>query len=668
MTLASETMAREASARARHPHYTLAVVALLAAAAVNWQHLAWWCLPLLALASGWRALATLRGHALPGRWARVGLALIITTGVLLSYRTLNGLTAGATLLAAMTAAKLFEARAPRDWYVIIAATLFLLLAACLDRQELWRLPAYALCLWLDAAALRGLSGGVVPPAATLLRESGRALLYAVPLAIVLFLFFPRLPGAFWTLPDADTAITGLGEEMSPGDIGRLVESDQPALRVRFEGALPPPVERYWRGLVLRDFDGRTWRRHRDAERGIDVDFSGPEYRYTETLEPNSHGAVPALELARPPPAAAASYGADLQLSARLPHGSAQVYELSSYPQAVNRTPLDAAARAIDLALPPGRNPRTDTLARQLRATSADDAAYVAAVLAFFRNGGFEYTLEPQRLGRDAVDELLFSTRHGFCGHYASAFVVLMRSAGIPARVVTGYQGGEWNPIGRYLIVRQSAAHAWAEAWLPVRGWVRVDPTAVVAPERLDREYLQFAGDSLLNGPGASANGWFATALQAFDAAGAWWQDQVVGFDLRRQLALAGRLHFGDRDWQSLAIALAAGMITWLAWIGWTLRRITLAARLDALARAWLGVEQALARRVGPRAAHEGVLAWCERLASADARTAPVLPLARRYAQLRFGPPQDEAQLHAFVAAARAYQREERRRSRRTGKG
>ena len=210
-------------------------------ASINWHHLAWWCLPLLVLASVWHLRATLRGHPLPGRWARVGLALIITTGVLLSYRTLNGLTAGATLLAAMTAAKLFEARAARDWYVIIAATLFLLLAACLDRQQLWRLPTYALCLWLDAAALRGLSGGAVPPATTLLRESGRQLLYALPLAILLFLFFPRLPGAFWTLPDADTAVTGLGEEMSPADIARLVESDEPAL----QGALR------WRAAAAR---------------------------------------------------------------------------------------------------------------------------------------------------------------------------------------------------------------------------------------------------------------------------------------------------------------------------------------------------------------------------------------------------------------------------------
>ena len=300
----------------------------------------------------------------------------------------------------------------------------------------------------------------------------------------------------------------------------------------------------------------------------------------------------------------------------------------------------------------------------MRAAAADDPGYVAAVLDFFRKGGFEYTLEPQRLGRDAIDELLFGTRHGFCGHYASAFVVLMRAAGLPARVITGYQGGEWNPIGRYLTVRQSAAHAWAEVWLPRRGWVRADPTAVIAPARLDREYLQFGGDALLGDAGAMAGGtWLATALQSWDALSAWWQDDVVGFNFSRQLALAGRLHFGDRDWHSLAIALGAGMIAWLAWISWSLRRMALASRPDALARAWLGVEKALARRGGARRPYEGVLAYCERLMLADAGMAALVPLAHRYALLRFGPPAGEPELRAFIAAAREWSRHNRRQDR-----
>ena len=635
----------------------LAVTALLLAAIINLHHLAWWSLPLLLLASGLHARAMLRGHAMPSRWVRGGLAMIITAGVLLSFRTLNGVAAGTTLLTAMTAAKLFEARASRDWYVICGASLFLLLAACLDRQQLWRLPVYAACLWLCAAALRGLAGGTPLPVVTLLRDAARQLLYGLPLAVVFFLFFPRLPGAFWALPTDATAITGLSDEMSPGNIARLAESDEPALRARFDGALPPARERYWRGPVLHDFDGFTWRRHRSgvAPAGA-LRYSGPEYRYRMTLEPNSHGTIVALEMLRPPDVPYTYFSDDFQLIARRPLTQAQSYELSAYPEARNNTPLSEAERRLDLALPTHRNPRARELAMRLRTQAVDDTTFIASVFALLRDGGFEYTLTPQRLGRDSVDALLFATRAGFCGHYASAFVDLMRAGGVPARVVTGYQGGEWNPIGGYLTVRQSDAHAWAEVWLPARGWVRADPTAVVAPERLSRELLQFAGGlgshdaRLLHGAP-----WLTTALQGWDAANAWWQDNIVGFNFTRQLTLAGWLGFGDRDWQTLTIALGVGMSAWLAWLAWSLRRLAGGARPDALARAWQRIDRRLARAGCARAPQEGVLNYCERLASSRPAVAATLaPLARRYALLRFGPTAAQDELRDFLRAARNF--------------
>ncbi|HEV7432480.1 MAG TPA: DUF3488 and transglutaminase-like domain-containing protein, partial [Steroidobacteraceae bacterium] len=547
---------------------SLAVAALLVTAAVNWHHLAWWCLPLLVIASAWHARASLRAHALPGRGARIGLTIIITCGVLLSYRTLNGLAAGATLLAAMSAAKLFEARSLRDWQVLNGATLFLLLAACLDRQQLWRLPLYALCLWLSASSLRGLGGGAALPAGTLLRESMRQLLYAAPLAAILFLFFPRLPGAFWALPGDGTAITGLSDEMTPGDIARLVESDEPALRARFFGPLPPARERYWRGPVLHDFDGATWRRHRTAAAPAEaLELRGSAYPYSATLEANSHSTMIALEMSSAPTAPGVTYTEDFQMLSRRPFNQAQSYELTGYPSAIRQAELSPAMREVDLALPVNRDPKTRDLAAHLRAAASDDTAYVAAVMNFFKRGGFEYTLTPQRLGRNSIDELLFSTRQGFCGHYASAFVVLMRAGGVPARVVTGYQGGEWNPIGHYLIVRQSDAHAWAEVWIPGRGWLRADPTAVVSPQRLSREMLAFEDDADRAGDRLRGSArWLSTVLQSWDALSAWWQDDIVGFNFARQLKVADWLGFGDRDWQTLAIALGAGMAAWLLWI------------------------------------------------------------------------------------------------------
>jgi len=641
----------------------LGLAALLTTATMNAHHLAWWCLPLLLLAAGLHLHAVLRGDALPGRWARAGLALLLTAGVLASFRTLNGLAAGATLLAAMTAAKLFEARTLRDWYVIVGATLFLLMAACLDRQAFWRLPVYALSLWLCVAVLRGLAGGAALPAAALLRGSLRQLLYAVPLAVVLFLFFPRLPGAFWALPRDDTAVSGLSDEMSPGRIARLVESDDPALRARFEGPPPPPAERYWRGPVLHDFDGGTWRRHGGSAAAptghltdVPLAFLGPAYRYSLTLEPNSHGTIVALEMTRPPDNPGSYYADDYQIMARRPIAQAEGFELTAYPHAMSRAPLPETARRIDLQLPADRNPRTRALAQRLRAAAADDADFAAHVLAYFRDGGFEYTLTPQTLGRDAVDELLFDTHQGFCGHFASAFVNLMRAGGVPARVVTGYQGGEWNAFGGYLTVRQSDAHAWAEIWLAGRGWVRADPTAMVAPERLNHALTELG--AAFGEAGARAvysPAWLHGAVQAWDAVNAWWQDDVVGFNYTRQLHIADWLGFGDRDWQTLAIALGAGMSAWLVWVAWSLRRLARAARPDALTRAWTRIDRHLARAGLARAAHETVLDFCERLAHTRPETAAVLdPLARHYSRLRFGPPADSAEVRRFLRAARAF--------------
>ena len=634
----------------------LALGGLLLAAALNAHHTAWWCLPVLAAASIWHLRVNLRLTQLPPRPVRVAIALLLTAGVLLSFRTLNGLEAGATLLTAMIAAKLIETRATRDWYVILGAALFLLLAACLDRQQLWRLPCYALTLWLCAGAFRGFDGGSNQAPMLLLRGAGRQLLLALPLALVLFIFFPRLSGAFWALPSGETAITGLGDEMSPGDISRLVESDEPALRARFSGSLPPVALRYWRGPVLHDFDGHTWRRLRGQMAGMPaLNYRGPAYHYTATIEPNAHGTVLALELASPGDLPSVIFTGDYQLLAAHPISQAQSYELDSYPQATSSAGLSTPMRRIDLALPANRNPRTQSLATALRTSASGDTAFVDLAMAYLRDGGFEYTLTPQRLGRDSVDDLLFATHQGFCAHYAAAFVTLMRAGGVPARVVTGYLGGEWNHFGGYLIVRQSDAHAWAEVWLADRGWVRTDPTAVVAPERLTRGRYDFAG----SGAGSSArllrSPWLSNVLQGWDALNAWWQDAVVGFNFRRQLDLARWLGFADRDWLVLTAALGAGLIGWMLWMSWTLRHVLRRARPDALARAWGRIDARLRRAGLARAAHEAVLAHAERLAQErPVHFTTLLPLARRYTQLRYGPPCCAEELEEFLRGARRY--------------
>ncbi len=603
-----------------------------------------------------RLTLALRGARMPNAWVRVGVALTLTVGVLASFRTLNGLAAGSALLAAMGSLKLLETRARRDDYVMFGVALFLLLAACLDRQALTRVPLYALQLWVSCAALAVIAtpdalSGVKAP----LRLAGRALLYALPLALILFLFFPRLPGAFWALPNASGAVTGLSDEMSPGQIDELTDSDAPAFRVEFEGATPPPQQRYWRGPVLQSFDGTTWRRDRGRYfLEPRVQFEGPAYRYRVTLEPHGRNGWFALESVVASPSRKVQLTLDRRLISAEPVNEAVSYTAMSHPRTVTHEPLSRLGWRYSLELPPGQNPRTLALASRLRAATPDPSAYARAVLGYFAREGFEYTLTPPRLSGNAVDEFLFSTRRGFCGHYASAYATLMRAGGVPARVVTGYLGGEWNPIGRSYIVKQSDAHAWVEIWLDGRGWVRVDPTAVVAPERLQRGlYDLLPGAASLATRLTRENAWLAEFAQGWDALNTAWRKRVLEFGEGSQLALLERLGFDSPQWRELGLALGLGMIAWLAWMTWQSRFWLRAARPDALARAWRALNAKYARVGLARGAAEAPLAYAARIGRARPDLAiEAGALAREYADLRYGRERRAIAVRHFAGSVR----------------
>jgi transglutaminase-like putative cysteine protease len=624
----------------------LALAGFALAVVLNVQQIAWWVTPLALAMALWRVRASYRTHRLPSTLQRAALVALMVVATVLSLRTLSGLGAGATMLAAMAAAKLTESQRTRDWAIVLGSSFFLQVTACLEQQSLLRVPLYAAELWLLCTGLRALGAGSHAGLRTLAWQSARSLAWSVPLATLLFLFFPRLQGGFLALPNSGEAVTGLGEEMSPGSISELGQSDEPALHVRFDGPLPPPAERYWRGPVMHDFDGYTWRR-RPGMTGLapQLQFTGQAYRYDVTLEPASHGVLIALELPDGPGNASpyTLYSGDYQLLSPRPLLATRSYRLVSYTAHTDERELTVAQRRMDLAPPTRGNARSLELGRELRAQSADPAAFVENTLAWLRAGRFEYTLTPPRLSLDSVDDFLFTTRQGFCGHFASAFATLMRAGGVPARVVTGYLGGEWNPVGHYLLLRQSHAHAWTEVWLDGRGWVRVDPTVAVAPDRLTRD----AFDMVNHGERSAARvlrsaPWLGTLIAGFDALNAWWQDGIVGFDFRRQLGLLQKLGFEERDWRAIALLLGGGAGLWLAWIAWTLRDTLRPVRPDALARTWTRFDRMLARAGCARAAHEGPLAFARRVASLDpSLAAPVYDIARLYAQLRYGPPADD---------------------------
>ncbi len=589
----------------------------------------------------WRLASERAAVWLPGAAVRAVLALVLMALVLVRFHTINGLAAGTALLMLMSALKLLETRARRDQFVMVGAGLSLLLAACLDRQSLARTPLYALEAWLCCSALAAIaSEGLSARAA--LRLAGGALLLATPLALLLFLFFPRLPGAFWAIPRGGEAATGLSDTMSPGSIVKLVADYDPAFRVRFASQPPPPEDRYWRGPVLHDFDGHTWRRSSGVFRPRErLQYLGTAYHYRVALQPTLQRWWFALDTPAQSPATSVTLTYDNQLVAAEPVSEPIGFDAVSYTHVRSLEPLSAAGRRQDTAAPTRGNPRSLVLAQTLRQRAGSDAEFVEATLEYLRSGGFAYSLTPEPLGADAVDDFLFNTRTGFCGHYASAFVALMRAAGVPAHVVTGYLGGEWNPVGGYFVVRQADAHAWAEVWLEGRGWTRVDPTAVVAPERLHRGIFDLLPDALATRERLlRSSRWLMRLLQQWDAANAWWSDHVVKFDYPAQLDLLGRLGIRSPDVRYLGWAFMLALVGWLAIIGWQVGRAVRPAAPDALARAYARLCRKLERIAPARAPHQGPLSYADEVSARHPDLAQrVRGLLERYAQLRYGPPQ-----------------------------
>jgi transglutaminase-like putative cysteine protease len=629
------------------------IAGLAAALVPHFLRLAPWVTAFVLGVAFWRLLAERRGWRLPGTIPRACIAVAVTIGVLLSYSTITGLDGGTALLALMSALKLLETRNTRDHAVLIFIGWFLCLASFLYAQDFvtaaWILPT----VWLLAAALLRVSRrGRGGPAEKPFRTTGAMLLKAAPAALVLFLFFPRFAGSFWGAPSAERGLTGISEEMSPGDISDLTQNDVVAFRARFEGEPPPPRERYWRGVVLSEFDGYTWRRGeglffrrpRVAHAGMSVD-------YTVTLDPTGQQMLFALDMVDRWSPGIAEQSWDFSLRTRSPINAVLRYEARSYPAYRAGPALDLSLRNLNLQLPPRRNPRSLDLARTMRANAASDADFLRSVLTMFRQQPFRYTLTPPGLARDSVDDFLFNTRQGFCGHFASAFTTMMRAAGIPARVVGGYQGGDWNPVGGYLIVRQSHAHAWSEVWLPDRGWVRIDPTAAIAPERVERGIeASFAESELL--PGALMRGspllWRAGMW--WDNLNAEWNDWVVKYDEATQAGILASLGFDDAGWATLAAALAVGLAIAMAvlvlWLGFELRPRTLDPAA-AVYRRYLG---RLARRGIERAPSEAPRDFAQRVRRLRPDLAvPALSITEAYLRLRYGPEPAAADLRLLRA-------------------
>jgi transglutaminase-like putative cysteine protease len=602
-----------------------------------------WVLASAVAAGAVRLALAWRRRRPPPLAIRLGVAAAAVTLLYVQFRTFNGLSAGTALLAMMAGLKLLETHTSRDLYIATLLVYFLVLSSLLLNDSFWLLT-YAVCVcWLTTATLLRLTTTPPLPAfRTSVLYTGKVLLQAVPLAAAFWLFFPRFSGPLWHLPSEEQAAqSGLGDSMSPGDITRLALSDDVAFRVRFPGATPPPGERYWRGPVLHEFDGRTWTRGRSGLlRTPPWTPAGTAYTYKVSLEPHQHNWVFLLDFPSRWDLPQGALTADFTLIQPDPVSRPLDVVATSYPHVDFTASPGAVMRRRDLRLPEGSNPRTVALAHTLRGEHPDAAGYVQAVLDLFAREPFYYTLSPPPLAADSVDAFLFDSRRGFCGHYASAFATLMRAAGIPARVVTGYQGGTLNPYASYWIVRQSQAHAWDEVWIDGRGWVRVDPTAAISPARVDPGLAEaVAGDESLAAGWRHQPHWLASLAMRVDAMRQIWRERILLFDQSSQISLLEALHVPQPDGEKLVVVLAATLLPALLWLTWSVRREVSLERRDPLLRAYARLCRKLARAGLSRRAHEGAEDFAARVASERPELAgEIESLCRRYSELRYGAP------------------------------
>jgi transglutaminase-like putative cysteine protease len=612
------------------------------------SHLPVWVSLVCGATLAWRAALTLLGRRMPKNVVLMPIAALAMFGVLHTYHTLLGRDAGVAMLVLLVAFKMLEMHARRDLFVVIFLCFFLVLTNFFYSQGIFTavLMLASLALLLTTQMSFQLTGAV-PPLRARLWMGTKMLVLAMPLALLVFVLFPRIEGPLWGMPDdAHGAHSGLSDTMSPGQMSNLAQSEEVAFRVKFDGPLPPQPQLYWRGPVLGNYDGRTWTRVHDLARlrpqPLSISVNGAPLRYQVTMEPSNARWLFALEIPQSLPSLPGhlvSVSGELEIQSDAPVTERIRYDTASYTNFSLQAADRLENRAQWLLLPYGSNPRALAAGQALR-QEPDPAKRVATVLRRFATGGFVYTLQPPLLGDDSVDEFLYDTRAGFCEHYAGAFVFLMRAAGVPARVVTGYQGGELNPVDGYLIVRQSDAHAWAEVWLPGRGWVRVDPTSMAAPDRLRRSAAQVLPPPAPFGiPGLgrllqpSPDSLLAKLHFAIGAANNGWNQWVLNYTPERQRGLVERIERSLLHWQSVALVVAAVLLL-LAGRKFVRRRRT--DPVDAL-------YSALCQRLGqlglPRAPDEGPTAYAGRVASANLppeTSSAAGEFLRRYSAHRYG--------------------------------
>ncbi len=609
------------------------LVAQIAVIAPHVTRLPIWVVAVGIACIAWRVLVYQGRWNYPGRWTKVLLVLGGMMAVPFGYRTILGLEPAVALLIVAYVLKLLEMQKKRDAYIVVLLGYFVAMTEFLFFQSIpWTLYILAVVTMITAGLI-GLNQTRTHARPWLTFKTASVLLaQSVPLMIVLFLLFPRLP-PLWTVPmPSQVARSGVSDEVSPGDIANLAASSDLAFKATFKGDPPPTTQLYWRGLTLPDFDGRAWKQsalmfrsawQNDAEKPDWVDAVariGGRFSYSIILEPTQQRWLFALTMPDLPKDPDVVMLQDYRLARIEPVSAKFRYEVNSDLTFDVTDELTQFWRYRYTLLPDdGSNPRSRALAQEMFAASSDRADYIGRVLRRYRDQGFAYSLRPSALGSDAIDAFMFDTRRGFCEHFASSFAFMMRAAGIPARLVVGYQGGEYNPVADYIAVFQYDAHAWTEVWMEGEGWVRVDPVTAVAPERIERglEAAIQSEQTFLAGSPLSALSrqmlWLVEIRLQLSAINYYWDSWIVGYTPGVQTELISR-YLGDLDRKDLGIIMLSTFFGLLALIGFIVLLKRPRRSLPPLEREYLRFCRVLGRQGLERRMGEGPVDYGNRIA------------------------------------------------------
>ena len=535
----------------------------LCSIAPHFRTLPLWVSAIVLLALGWRCLQNLDKVGELPKWVLIPLVFFGGIGVFAEYWTIVGRDAGLALLTVMTSFKFLESRRHRDLLILVFLSYFLIATHFLFSQSIFMASLMFANLIVTTATLITINQREEKiDIRQLAGSSTRLVLLSIPLMLILFVLVPRVPGPLWGISSEQRGgITGLSDHMSPGKISNLIRSNEVAFRVDFEDQIPAQSRLYWRGPVMANYNGYRWyQARRKILNRFNIIVNEPAVKYTVTLEPNGERWLLPLDIPTKliPDAFMTE---DFQLISTKKINDLLRYSMESRVAYEVGADEDLEYLGITLEYPDDLNPKTIAMGKSLAQRFDRDEDVINEVLKMFREQEYYYTLQPPALENDVVDEFLFNTRRGFCEHYAGSFALLMRAAGIPARVVTGYQGGEYNAVGNYLIVRQSDAHAWNEVWLETRGWVRVDPTAAVSPSRIEQGLDSALSDESSIFRIQNRNPIFGNLLYSWDNLQHSWNDWVINYDQRKQQNFLSNLDLGIENWSDMVFAMVFLLVT-----------------------------------------------------------------------------------------------------------